>query len=442
MNKKVKVCDAICGAGKTQGCIDMINKDDRNRYVFITPYLDEVERIKVACSSKHFVSPERRCDNRYSKLNDIRTLLSKGANVASTHALFSCYTDEIKKLIREQEYVLILDEVIDLFQPVKLDGGDVQFLVRNNIAKKEEDAVIWDDDEYNGILFNEIMEASKSRNLVDYDGSFYFWSLPIDVFRCFKEVYVLTYLFEYQMLRYFFDANGIEYELIGTKKIGGDYRFCRIEDMDRRLNLKGKIHIVESEDLNSIGDGMFSLSAKWYERALNEQGRPKIVELKNNIRKVFRKRNTGSTDRMWTTMNRFKGYLKGKGYSNGFITFNKRATNNFAQRHTLAYCVNVFMMPWMRNYLIKIGAKDINQDMYALSVLIQWVFRSAVRKGEEVWLYVPSKRMRTIFKRWLDNLAKGEDLRELKYVATKMSKTEKTNHAICKALRERRRAER
>jgi hypothetical protein len=82
------------------------------------------------------------------------------------------------------------------------------------------------------------------------------------------------------------------------------------------------------------------------------------------------------------------------------------------------------MQPWAKNYLLKIGANDINQDMYALSVLIQWLFRSAVRKGEEVWIYIPSKRMRSLLERWLINLAKGEDLKSIHYNLKSKTKKE------------------
>ena len=80
-------------------------------------------------------------------------------------------------------------------------------------------------------------------------------------------------------------------------------------------------------------------------------------------------------------------------------------------------------MPWMKNYLLKLGAKNVNQDMYALSILIQWVFRSAIRNGEEIWVYVPSRRMRTLFQTWLDNLAEGNDLKEIKYSERKVFAT-------------------
>ena len=39
---KVKVCDALCGAGKTVSCINMMNSDTEHKYIFATPYLNEV----------------------------------------------------------------------------------------------------------------------------------------------------------------------------------------------------------------------------------------------------------------------------------------------------------------------------------------------------------------------------------------------------------------
>lgn len=431
----VKVCDALCGAGKTQSCINMMNNDTENKYIFITPYLDEVERIKTCCAARNFVSPERKFTNGYSKLQDIHCLLRAGENIASTHALFAAYTEETRELIKANNYILVLDEVIDLFQPVNLDGGDINLLVRNNIAKKQDDNVIWGDDEYTGVLFSELMQMSKCNNLIDYDGSFFFWSIPIEVFRCFKNAYVLTYLFEYQMLRHFFDVNGIEYELIGTKKQNDIYQFCALSEMDRRRDLRDKIHINQSERYNEIGNKSFSLSSGWFERSYKEPGQPNLTILKNNLYNIFRHSNSSNDDKMWTTLNKYRSSLKGKGYSNGFITFNKRATNDFADRHHLAYCLNVFMQPWIKNYLIRMGVKEVNQDMYALSILIQWIFRSAVRKGEEVWLYVPSRRMRYLLKEWMNNLAEGRDLEEIKFDAKKMARVNESGFALLKAQR-------
>jgi len=411
---KVKVCDALCGAGKTTACINMINESDK-RFVFITPYLAEVERIVKGCSSKSFVTPTGKYFEGHTKLDDIHNLLQQGKNIASTHSLFANYTDETKELIRSQGYTLILDEVIDLFRPVGIDKGDIEMLLRNNIATKNGDEVIWGDDEYTGATFNEIMQMSKSKNLIDLGSSLFYWLVPMDIFECFSDIFILTYLFNYQPLKYFFDIAKMPCELIGTKFENGSYRLCPMAEMDRRVDLRSKIHIVQNPKLNEIGLDHYALSSAWFNKCLREPGKPKIEQLKNNLANVFRHHFEGETsERMWASVNQYRKAIRGKGYSNGFISFNRRATNEYADRKYLAYCVNVFLQPWMVNYLKKHGITDINQDMYGLSVLVQWIFRSAIRNGEEIWIYIPSRRMRKVLEKWLENLAKGEDLQPIK----------------------------
>lgn len=410
----VKVCDAICGAGKTQACIHYINISTDKKFIFITPYLDEVERIKKSCKGRGFISPERNFSNGWSKLNEIHNLLARGENIASTHSLFSNYTDETKELIRSQGYTLILDEAIELFEPLSIAPEEVELLKDNSIISCDENQrVSWNDKKYKGEFFAEIKKNSQSHQLIEFENSFSFWSLPIDVFECFSEVYVLTYLFEYQVLKYFFDAHKIRYEMIGTKKNGDEYNFCSLEEMDRRRDIEDKIHILQDDKKNEVGTGRYTLSNSWFQKTRGDPSNKKIEELQNNIYNIFRKFGGGSADRLWTTYKSYQHDLRGKGYSNGFLAYNARASNEYANRKYLAYCVNVFMRPWVKNYLLSIGVKEVNEDMYALSILIQWVFRSAIRKNEDVWIYIPSERMRFLLAKWLSNLKAGEDLKPI-----------------------------
>lgn len=51
--------------------------------------------------------------------------------------------------------------------------------------------------------------------------------------------------------------------------------------------------------------------------------------IKNNLYNFFiNKQKCNYENRMWTTFLDYKGLLKGKGYSKGFIAYNLRATNN------------------------------------------------------------------------------------------------------------------
>ena len=44
---QIQIVDQVMGAGKTSAIINMINdSDDDTRFIYITPYLTEVTRIK------------------------------------------------------------------------------------------------------------------------------------------------------------------------------------------------------------------------------------------------------------------------------------------------------------------------------------------------------------------------------------------------------------
>ena len=47
----------------------------------------------------------------------------------------------------------------------------------------------------------------------------------------------------------------------------------------------------------------------------------------------------------------------------------------------------------------------MHDDEYALSEMIQWIWRSAIRDGKEIWVYIPSRRMRELLKKWLLDLS-------------------------------------
>ena len=72
MSTKINIVDAMCGIGKTSAAINYINASPEDqRFLYITPYLDEVERIITSCPKKHFVQPH----DYGSKLRDIKRLL-------------------------------------------------------------------------------------------------------------------------------------------------------------------------------------------------------------------------------------------------------------------------------------------------------------------------------------------------------------------------------
>ena len=110
-----------------------------------------------------------------------------------------------------------------------------------------------------------------------------------------------------------------------------------------------------------------------------------------------------SAQRMWGVYKDYIPALRGNGYSTKHVTFNERATNKYKDRTDLAYLVNLFMNTGLKNFYAKHGV-DANNDDYALSVMVQWIWRSAIRDGKEINLYLPSSRMRRLLMNWMDDV--------------------------------------
>jgi hypothetical protein len=110
-----------------------------------------------------------------------------------------------------------------------------------------------------------------------------------------------------------------------------------------------------------------------------------------------------------------KSLLRGIGYGKDnthFVPFNIRATNKYQHKRALAFLYNVFPHFNITQYFnIKGNPRGIgiDEEAYALSHLIQWIWRSSIRRQDlpkeerEIHLYLPSSRMRKILLEWLDS---------------------------------------
>jgi hypothetical protein len=107
---------------------------------------------------------------------------------------------------------------------------------------------------------------------------------------------------------------------------------------------------------------------------------------------------------MWTTFSAYEDELAGDGYKKGFLACNARATNAYRDRISLAYMINYYLNPIITNYFSQCNVR-VEQDAWALSELIQWMFRSAIRDGKPVSIYIPSSRMRKLLSDWIDSLS-------------------------------------
>lgn len=402
---KIFVCDVLPGGGKSSAVINMMNERSDERYIYITPYLEEGERIVAACKDRNFKAPDPKVSG--TKLADLHKLLAKGRNVSSTHSLFSAYTDETIALIQDGGYTLVMDEVFQIAEILGVTPNDISLLERAGCIKVTDGMVEWVDDTYQNGFFNEIRDYAKSGFLQMYENMFFYWYYPPAVFDAFKEIYVLTYMFQSQFLKNYFDVHGMVYQNIWTDCKDGKYEFVDYPvTPEHGRRLKNLVRIADSPRINAIGDGKFDMSSTWYKNAL-EKYPENIKQIKDNLHnflfKVTRKK---ASDAVWTAYTHAKDALIGKGFpEQTFIPFNLRATNKYREKTCLAYCVNVFPNP---NYITYFASNGVSVDIdgYALSEMVQLLWRTAIREGKQIDVYVPSSRMRKLLVDWLEKLSK------------------------------------
>ena len=195
--------------------------------------------------------------------------------------------------------------------------------------------------------------------------------------------------------------------------------------MDQRKEWKRLITLYQDNKVPDLG----KLSATWYKSSVKD--RPKsneATELKCALRRFFSSVQAKPCDIMWSCPKDSRNSIAPGGYklireltdsekrgrnqaqqdeyvdNNGlrcWVASNSRATNSYSDRHVLAYMLNLNPNPEISKYFGQQGA-PFSRDAFALAGLIQWVWRSAIRKGEPTTLFLPSPRMYRLFTEWLD----------------------------------------
>ncbi|MGE6541102.1 DEAD/DEAH box helicase family protein [Bacillus luti] len=394
----VTVIDSIMGSGKTSFAIQtMKNAPIDKKFIYITPFLSEVQRIKESMPERNFKEPNVR-HGKGTKLKSLKRLVAEGENIATTHSLFSLIDEELEQLLGWGNYTLIVDEVMEVIHQLKLKPDDIKVLQKSELVEIEEgtNRVIWKAEPELNTQYNEVKEYALSGNLYSVNGTAFVWNFPVSIFGLFDEVIIMTYMFDGQLQKYYYDYHNIDYNKQSVIQADGVYKLVPYSKEDRS-KYKELINIYEGH-LNEIGDKN-SLSKGWFENPYNKS---KITKLKNALYSYIRNDQKAKQDEvLWTTFKDYRTKLQGKGFTKSFLSFTTRATNEFKDKSVLAFCLNRFMIPIEKQFFTQRDIK-VDQDLLALSDLLQWIFRSRIREGQPIEIYIPSKRMRTLLYKWLD----------------------------------------
>ncbi|WP_061464035.1 hypothetical protein [Peribacillus simplex] len=431
MTQTINVVDAMCGAGKTSWAIQHINENigqnkklafgdsgEPLKYIYVTPFLKEVERIQQA-TDIDFFEPEA----KGTKIKSFEALITLGKSVATTHELFKKLDLNILDAIEEKGYTLIMDEVASVLEQYDISKSDIKLLIDNGtIEIGENDKVVWLDDDYKG-KFSDMKILAESDNLILQNGIAVFWTMNTRAFEAFDEVYVLTYMFDGQEQCNYYMANDIKFKKYSVKDSDNHYELIDYDPtLEPRKEVYEKLNIYLDDDTNKKKSPLNSnydcreklneqqrkskLSSSWFRKTATPKD---LKQLNNNLRNYFRSVEPTENEYIfWTTISDFAPTLKnakckwnknGDRASDNFVALNARATNAYGHCTSMAYVYNRFVNPIEKNFFSEYGIK-VDEDKLAVSDLIQFLFRGCIRNGEEMNCYIPAERMRTLLKRW------------------------------------------
>ncbi len=423
------------------------------RFIAVVPTLDEVKRYKEELKFVETFDPkdnykDRKQNEKYvSKLDNFKDLVKRNQNIVTTHALFQKLDSEAMELLKTSNYILIIDEelnVVDTYNGVK--SKDLDILFDTKLVSTDKDGfLIWnEEDDDRPFKYDNVKRLCQLNSLMLYNKDreskkLLIWNFPYPIFSLFKQTFILTYQWNGSIQKAYFDLHNIQYDHLTLN--GELYPHDAKSELMHRQKLKSLINIYDG-DLNDIGESYQNprgkttqpLSKSWYEKMLKaykedqalekEDGYKRnggLIRLKNHLNNYLRHIvNAKSSDIMWTCyqyslsdeenddgtkkkIKAFKDILASKGFTSPtcFASVNCKGTNEYGSRHYLAYLANFYIQPQITNFF-KYNGIEIDTDLYSLTSLLQWIWRSAIRNGEPINIYIPSLRMRTLLQKWLD----------------------------------------
>jgi len=419
MNKVIKIEDYPCGSGKTTRMIENF-KEDR-KYLVILPLLSEVDRVIEASKSIEFVQPDENDNAQGTKTSSLESQLLLGNNIATTHSMY----EKLVPLIRDgllDDYDIIIDEVPEVVKMVTsksktsiqefyLDTGYMDVDATTGLVRP---TMKWwhHRDDVSDTLSPKILNFAETGCLYLQEGKMFIWALPQSILNAGRSVTVMTYKSEGSMLLAYLRKLGLPFEVSNDNQLEENFR-ARAAEL---ITIEG-IPALSKTNFSYTAQvkGMSSPSyATKIARSLKNLRERKLVGVDiNNIlltskkdawNKAANDNNPNTADEDETPKKNSKPgvFTKGSRMKDvNWVANTTRGTNDYMHCSHLIYLydqnINFIVARWLGD------SSQAFKDAYALTELIQWVWRSRVRRGEPITLYLPSLRMRKLFEAWLND---------------------------------------
>lgn len=423
MANKVEILDSIMGSNKTNRVLDWIDSNPNERYLYISPLLSEVDNTsRLATNLKHVSFEFPTTDDSDTKSDDLLAKLEIGANISCTHSLYLGMSEKHLDLIEKYGYIVIIDEevgVIDAFKKYSTD--DLAYLSANgDIEISDEDGMIsWVGAElgkkakykqfYNLCKAKAVYATKRSDTML-------VTQMPVELFTRAKRVIIMTYMFKGNVLDNFLKLKKVEVipftdvspTIIDKQSIRD---LIDLKPLDRKLLKLGmSVYAYGKMDKkgfdlisNYIRSTGLSVGAKAKDTMYTCPKDISPVEMKSGKRVAPRGFLTYKTDLVDDDGNVLLD-TKGKPKTQDnfcWLHSGCRATNKYSYKWYLAHCYDRHPNLSVETYLYEYGS-PIDKNVFALSEMLQWIWRSRIRNGEPIVLAIPNMRMHNLFLDWLN----------------------------------------
>lgn len=403
MTQQIEVLDALPGSGKTTAIFTYMSEHQEKPWLYLSPMKDEVnERVQKEADEVNMVFHVASKEDG-TLAPQILEFMKQGKNIACTHALTLHFKKEHIEWVKLQGYQIVCDEELNLIDAFKISKQDIDFLYSENMLSKDLNNLgrisflkqdMSDEARYGdikrlcdrGCLYG---EKNSDTMLVTY--------LSPDIILSADRFILLTYNFGGSIMEAFLNLHKISNKELKIPL----YR----SNNQNKQEIKQLIEFVEPLSVKKFLEkqSKFNLSSSWWE---STSIRPTGVN-PNDVSKLLGSLRVNQgvlKDNFYFTipMESFSKVKRPQVSLDNLVACNCRATNKLAHKTYAVHAFNIFNNVTVKSYLASYGY-EVDEDSYALNQAIQWVFRGCIRDRKSMKVTFLSKRMRELFKNWLNN---------------------------------------
>jgi hypothetical protein len=392
-------------------------KPDR-RYLVVTPLLSECDRI-IADARIPFQQPMVGGDND-TKKDHLTDLLIDKKNIVTTHAMFDSLAD-----LAEGGYLDGYDIVIDEVMSVVDDSYRVQkkvweefyladgYVTIDRNTGKITPTVKWEDavDDVDEALSKRVFKSAMAGRLYHLRDGINLAVMPEALLKAGRSLTVYTFKAEGSLMYAYLkrlglnpthDTGGPEVEQEFVRKARDLITVKRMPSLEKfSFSYTGQTKRHSKELNGSVPKALASLRRN----GMAEIDLGDVLITSPKVKWYHQgKEPTVNADGEETTAFKPGPYAKGSRFVSRkeratWIPNTTRGTNDYKHATHLIYLYDQYINPYVVQWFG--GESVVGHDDYALTELIQIIWRTQVREDKPITVYIPSERMRELFLKWL-----------------------------------------